>query len=276
MTRLNYYLNRTGLTVLFLLLMVVTNSCKKVDDLLQNALNFEGVFKSSDGWEIQLEQDSNKEGKATVIKVGTQRGSVTMKAGANAGFGLKPIGNNTWKGYAWDYTFTKLHPDSKISISGSTLTIHPSGGTAYTFTKTTSTGSSPTPGTNPTPGTGTGTSQVIVNTVISGNTYDKKYYRFTLPTGVKSMQIRTTEGKDPNVYFRNSADMFVRKGSDPTVNGPHVSPYKYTWVADCASIKPNREDEVCTFTNPASGQWSVLLYGYNTYFTSNLVVTITK
>ena len=72
--------------------------------------------------------------------------------------------------------------------------------------------------------------------------------------------------------YRNTADLFVRRGSAPTVTKTPT----YSWVADCFGIKPNREDEVCVFDNPASGTWYIMLFGYNTYFSSQLKVTLTQ
>lgn len=131
-------------------------------------------------------------------------------------------------------------------------------------------------GGNNDPGTGTGTgTSTLVDKDISGEDYELKTISFTVPAGVKSMTIKTSE---PTAAYRNSADLFVRKGSAPIVAGPKPPTYlpKYTWTADCNGIKPNRESEVCTFTNPGSGTWYVSLYGYNTYFISKLTVTITK
>jgi hypothetical protein len=78
--------------------------------------------------------------------------------------------------------------------------------------------------------------------------------------------------------YRNTAEMFVRKGSAPIVNGPKPPCYTpaYSLTADCAGTRPNREDEVYTFNNPGSGTWHVVLYGYNTYYSSRLTVSITK
>jgi len=124
-------------------------------------------------------------------------------------------------------------------------------------------------------GTTTPTSQVLVDKDLDGDSYEKKTISFTVPSGVKSMVIRTTES---NTAYRNTADMFVRKGSAPVVNGPKPpsNTPAYSWTADCSGTKPNREDEVCTFNNPASGTWYVTLYGYNTYYSSRVLVTITK
>lgn len=107
----------------------------------------------------------------------------------------------------------------------------------------------------------------------SGDEHEEITIMYTPPAGTKSMTIRTTEFGE---FDRNTADMFVRKGLEPVIKHtypPNVS--KYEWEADFAGINPNREDEVYTVNNP-SGTYYITLYGYNTYFTSWLVITTTK
>lgn len=118
-------------------------------------------------------------------------------------------------------------------------------------------------------GNGSGAGDTLYNEVIEGDTYDEIIVRFNLSSGYSKLTVMTTE---TGAYERNSADMFVSKGSDPKI----TSKLPYTYTADCASIKPNRESEVCTFQNPGSGQWSVMLYGYNTYFWSRLIIIASK
>ena len=126
-----------------------------------------------------------------------------------------------------------------------------------------------------TPPPTTPSSQVLVDKNLEGDKYEKQTFSFTLPTGVKTMVIKTSESS--SAYF-NAADMFVRRGSAPVVNGPKPpnNTPAYSWTADCHGIKPNREQEVCTFNSPSSGTWYVTLYGYNTYYSSRVTVTITK
>jgi len=89
----------------------------------------------------------------------------------------------------------------------------------------------------------------------------------------KTLTVRTAEfdGSD-----KNSADMFVRRGSAPIISHTFPPAAAYTYAADCSSIKPNREAELCTFSNPNAGTWYVTLYGYNDYFWSRLIITTTK
>ncbi|WP_018480140.1 pre-peptidase C-terminal domain-containing protein [Pontibacter roseus] len=131
-------------------------------------------------------------------------------------------------------------------------------------------------GTEPGPGPGTGTSrETIIDQVLKGDSYEKVGFSFTLPAGVKTMEIRTTESA---AAYWNTADLFVRKGSAPVVAGPKPPTWTpaYSWTADCHSTKSNREEEVCTFTNPGAGTWYVTLYGYNSHFSSRVLITITK
>ncbi len=132
------------------------------------------------------------------------------------------------------------------------------------------------PGAGTGPGTGTGTSkEIIVDTELKGEAYEKVGFSFTLPAGVKTMEIRTVESA---TAYWNTADLFVRKGSAPVVAGPKPPTWTpaYSWTADCHSTEPNRSEEVCPFTNPGAGTWYVTLYGYNTYFRSRVIITITK
>ena len=82
------------------------------------------------------------------------------------------------------------------------------------------------------------------------------------------MEIRTLEYTNA---YRNTAKLFVRRGSAPTV----TKTFSYSLLADCFSIKPNRQSQVCVFDNPASATWYLMLFGCNTYFKSLLEVTLT-
>lgn len=125
------------------------------------------------------------------------------------------------------------------------------------------------------PGTGGATTTTLVDKDVEGNNYELKTFSFTVPTGVKSMTVKTTES---STAYRNTADLFVRKGAAPLVVGPKPPTYQpaYSWTADCSGIRENRLDETCTFSNPGLGTWYVSLYGYNTYFSSRVLITITK
>jgi hypothetical protein len=109
----------------------------------------------------------------------------------------------------------------------------------------------------------------LIDQDVTGNKGDLKIVSFTVPSGVKTMVVKTNE---PNNNYRNLADLFVRRNSPPSVS---VSS-GYSWTADYSSRTPNREIKICTISNPSSGTWYAGLYGYNMYFTSRLTVTITK
>lgn len=123
-------------------------------------------------------------------------------------------------------------------------------------------------------GGGNGSSDTLYSKQVAGALHEKKTISFNVPVGTKTLTVGTAEfdGSD-----KNSADMFVRSGSAPVIT--HTYPpasSSYTYTADCSGIKPNREPELCTFNNPKAGTWYVTLYGYNDYFWSRLIVTITK
>ncbi|MEB0260333.1 MULTISPECIES: hypothetical protein [unclassified Mucilaginibacter] len=124
-------------------------------------------------------------------------------------------------------------------------------------------------------GTGTGTSSTLADKDVSGKAYKTAGFSFTLPSGYKTMKIRTTE---KNNNYRNLADLFVRKGSAPFVAGPLPPTYqpKYAWTADYHEIGVNRDDRSVTISNPSSGTWYVALYGYNSDFDSQVIITATK
>ncbi len=262
-SRLAYVFGLFGLSAV----TILPAGCNKVDEKINegfdNLINFEGIFASGDGYEIEITETSTDNYDARFTKVGTPRSSsVTTEVGDVFFMNAYHEDENTLKGSVKPEDFGLL-VNGRIKLNGNTLTITPNGDNPYTFTRT-SGGSNG--GGN---GGGTGGTQTLLTQIVSGNNGDKKIIRFTLPSGVKTMEIRTTES-DPGDW--NTADMFVKMGSDPTV----TKTPSYSWGADCASVESNREDEVCTFSNPQSGQWSVLLFGYNSSFQTTLVVKITK
>jgi hypothetical protein len=127
-----------------------------------------------------------------------------------------------------------------------------------------------TAGTGGTGGTGTTTGEAkLIDVDVTGKKGELKSISFTVPTGVKTMVVKTNE---PTVNYRNLADLFVRRGSVAVVS---YTP-QYSWTADYYSMTPNREVKICTISNPSSGTWYVSLFGYNMDFQSRLTVTITK
>lgn len=124
-------------------------------------------------------------------------------------------------------------------------------------------------------GTSTPSESKLVDQDFSGKAYELKTLSFTVPTGVKTMVVKTYE---PTIYYRNLADLYVRYGTAPLVVGPKPPTYlpKYSWTTDYYSQTPNRGDKICTISNPKSGTWYVGFYGYNSDYDAHLTVTITK
>lgn len=250
-------------------MLIFQISCNKVDDAIDSALSFEGLFASVNGNEVKLELGAANLGVGTFTKVGTSPG---ISVGDVFCSDMRRIDDNTWEGIVRETqggTFNFLTGGKiGISINDNRLYVSPNGKPTYTYTKISGTGSTGSGGSG-TGGTGGSSTQILVNQCVGGSNGDKKTVTFTVPTNVKKMEIVTFEEAGCD---RNAADLFVSKGSAPTITS--TTPYR--WVADCASIKPNRENETCVFNNPPSGSWTVLLFGYNTFFQSKLKITITK
>jgi hypothetical protein len=123
-------------TVLFSLLFFVYG-CEKADNAIDNALDFSGIFHTSDGWEIEVDQNGKSvEGHFT--KIGTPRSQYTQpKVGDEFMDVTIRDDGQSCSGYTRDEIFF-FHVSSEVTLSGSTLTIKPIDGTTsspYTFTK---------------------------------------------------------------------------------------------------------------------------------------------
>jgi hypothetical protein len=271
--RLRFYAITITLCIFTLAAIVGISGCDKTDDAIDEVVDsyLKEFYASDKGLTIEFEGD-----QATIADFGTSYlgsdrsiidiGDVYIK-------NITRTGPNKWSANIIEGTYNLsslksiTYASTTITLDGTKLSFSNPDKWDITWNKTTK----PTTGTG---GTGTSTTtpttgDTIYNQVIEGDMYDKKIVRFTIPSGIKTLTVYTCELGSGE---KNSADMFVSKGTDPTVTSS--SPYTYT--AQCASIKPNRERELCVFSNPGSGQWSVLLYGYNTYFFSRLVVVTTK
>lgn len=272
MKKLKFIDTNKFLFILFAFLLITNFNCKKVDAALDFALNFEGIFKTSNGWEVTLSESpnngigNNKIGAGTFTKAGTAMPLFALGLGDKIFSSMKQIDDNTWEGMVAGSNFNIFLGGGKVTISGNVLTVTPNSEPSYTLTKVA--GSSSGGGSGSGGGTA-GSTQVLLNQCVTGTEGDKKIFRIDVPANVKKMEIKTFE--EAPSCDRNTADLFVRKGSDPTVTKTPT----YKWDADCWGIQPNRQDEVCTFTNPAAGPWSIMLFGYNTYFYSKLKVTLT-
>ncbi|NEU07609.1 hypothetical protein GZH53_04715 [Flavihumibacter sp. R14] len=253
---------KTLVSCLLLVTLLSTSfGCKKAKEVIEEAWAgyWKGVFDLGDGWQVELDGD-----RATFVTAGTSK--LGIKAGDPFTVGMAKTGDNTWRGYVRSQNGFGFLGWGNAKIQDNKLTITPDEGSPYTVNAgTKSTGGS----TGGTGGIGAG-AQVLADEKVSGKRGEKKIFRITVPSGVKQMEIKTSERTDS--YYYNLADLFVRKGSEPVIS---LTP-QYSWTADCAGVESNRSDEVCSFTNPAAGEWVIVLYGYNSEFTTQLTVKITK
>ncbi|MDP2414695.1 hypothetical protein [Daejeonella sp.] len=244
----------------FMLAIFLTTSlsgCKKISETIEEIWEgyWAGVFDLGEGWQVELNGD-----RAIYVTAGTTK--VGTNVGDSFAIGMELIGNNKWRGYIREKNGFGFLGLGTAEIIDNKLKITPDGAAPYTINKgVKNTGTGGSSGSN---------AQILTDQKVEGEKGDRKIFKVTLPTGVKQMEIRTTEVA--GVYYYNLADLFVRRGSDPTVS---LTP-QYSWTADWHSVNPNREDEVILITNPPAGVYHIMLYGYNSYFTSQLVVKIVK
>lgn len=246
--------------MLAIFLMSGLSGCKKISDTIEEVWEgyWAGVFDLGEGWQVELNGE-----RASFVTAGTNK--VGINVGDSFTIGMAQTGNNKWRGYVRTNNGFGSLVWGNAEIIDSKLKISPDGAASYTINKgVKNTGTSGTGG-----GIGSN-AQILIDQKVEGEKGDRKIFKVTLPTGVKQMEIRTTEVA--GVYYYNLADLFVRRGSDPTVS---LTP-QYSWTADWHSVNPNREDEVILVTNPPAGVYHIMLYGYNSYFTSQLVVKIVK
>ncbi len=237
--------------------MIYLSACSKVDDAINSLLDFDGIFSSSDGWKIDLSGSS-----AEVTEVGTTRSSsgYSLVKGDYVMTGMSRTSDNSWAGTVIDSKFEHI-VSGTATINSNVLTVTPVGYPSYSFTKSTGTGT----------GTGTGTNtDTIYSENMKGGEGQSKWVTITIPKDVKKVEFFTCE---TDISYWNTADMFVKKGSTaPTVSKIPT----YSSNADCESKEVNRYREYCSYDNPTTLTWTILLYGYNSDFSSQLVVVITK
>ena len=185
--------------------------------------------------------------------------------------GMAPTGNpGEYRGYVVGKT--GLLDWGNVTISGNQLTITRASVDEFAGQKTWNKISTPAPapGGGGNSGGGTTGNIVLLNEPnLTGELSSKKYWTITVPSGTKQLVVETGEA---DIYSRNLGDLFVSPGAQPTV----TSREPYNWNAQCASVRPNRERENCTFNNPSPGTWHILLYGYHAYYGTTLKATITK
>ena len=81
---------------------------------------------------------------------------------------------------------------------------------------------------------------------LSGNSGSWRHYTVDIPSGMSSFTIDMAGGS-------GDADMYVRRGSQPTTSNYDCRPYRWG------------NTESCSFNNPASGTWYISVRGYSTY-----------
>lgn len=81
---------------------------------------------------------------------------------------------------------------------------------------------------------------------LSGALGSQRYFKIAVPVGRSSLVVTISGGS-------GDADLYVRRGQQPTLSVYDCSPY----------IGGN--NETCSFTNPASGDWYIMLRGYSSY-----------
>lgn len=260
--------NTIVFTLLLTTIFVSLNSCSKLKDMWNDAFDFSGVYTTEDGWFVEL--DGSSEGIITAK--GASRNS-NFQIGVTYLKNMTRTHYNEWNGMARDLDGT-WESDVTVTMNDSGLKFKTKSGT-QNFLKLSvlGNGGSGTGGTGGTGSTGSigGTvSTLLSKTDLKGAKDSKQTISFTVPTGVKKMEITLSEG----TYGYQMADMFVRKGSAPLITRANYA--NSGWTADCAGIQPNRETEQCVFSNPGSDTWYVTIYGYWEYYGADLTVKITK
>ncbi|MBD3654404.1 S8 family serine peptidase [Kangiella sp.] len=96
-------------------------------------------------------------------------------------------------------------------------------------------------GTNPPPAGGSATV-----TDISASTGTWKHYYIDIPAGMSSLDVQISGGT-------GDADLYVRKGAQPTSSTYDCRPYK------------TGNNESCSFSNPGEDRWYISLYAYDAY-----------
>lgn len=81
-----------------------------------------------------------------------------------------------------------------------------------------------------------------------------KHYTVTVPAGMSNLTVSTTGGS-------GDADLYVKRGSQPTTSSYDCRPYK------------SGNAESCSFTNPQAATWYISIYGYSAV--SGLTLTAT-
>ena len=103
------------------------------------------------------------------------------------------------------------------------------------------------------------TSGVAV-TNISASANNNRMYKITVPTGATRLVV-TTSGPSGNM----DVDLYVKRGIPPTT----------TSVDDCDS-ENDFTTESCDLSNPAAGDWYIMLRAWTAYSGVSLIATVTR
>ena len=95
-------------------------------------------------------------------------------------------------------------------------------------------------------------------TNISGAEDSQKVYRIAVPAGAGQLSVVTSGGT-------GDADIYVRRGQPPTALS----------VDDCVSDDISNE-ESCVIASPASGDWYIMIVGFEAYSGLTLTATVTQ
>lgn len=96
-------------------------------------------------------------------------------------------------------------------------------------------------GTNPPPAGGSATLENL-----SGASGSFTHYYVDIPAGMSSLNVQMSGGS-------GDADLYVRRGSQPTTSSYDCRPYRYG------------NNETCSFSNPAQDRWYISIRGYSSY-----------
>ncbi len=247
--------------VIFLIFSGCSTIDEAADEAFDSVFNFDGIYENDKGWQVELTTAGDNSGNAKYVKAGSEPW-YSAKVGDNFAQGMVRESDKKWRGYVTEATGLGYLGWGNMIFSGDVLNVIPDNGPSYSLTKVNSGSNGGSSGENE-------SSEIIFNQCVEGKNQDKKIFKFNVPNTVKKLELIATETQGSCDY--NLSDMFVRKGSAPTVS---ISS-GYKWEADCASVKSNREDEICSFDNPGSGEWYVMLYGYNSDFITNLKIIYT-
>jgi len=91
---------------------------------------------------------------------------------------------------------------------------------------------------------------------LAGAVGAKQYFSFDVPAGATQLTVQTSGGT-------GDVDLYLKAGADPTLTS-----------YDCRGYSSST-NETCVITNPAAGEWDVMLNGYNAYQGVSLVAHAT-